>query len=147
MLDRVLSLEPGREGAGLKAVSAADYPVPEGSPTAPALPGALVLQGICALAETVLEEEGDRRPILESVVEATFLRAAQPGEVLTYRVAVEEGGPEVALLRAEATVRGEPVVRARLRYRREALAEDNLTAGWRGLRRRVLSGEDPPTVP
>lgn len=146
MLDRVLNIEPGREGAGLKAVSAADCPVPEGSPTAPALPGPLVLGGLCALAEMVLEEDGARRAVLEAVEEATFASAARPGEVLTYTVSVEEASREAAVLRVEATVQGETAVRARLRYRFDEADADPLSDGWRGLRRTVLSGEPPPII-
>ena len=126
MLDRIVSLEPLREGRGLKAVSAADCPVPEGPPTAPVLPGPLVLHGLCALAEAVFEGEGERRPVLESVEEALFLDAVGPGEVLSYR--------------------GAAVVRARLRYRLVEAADDPLAAAWRGLKRSLLSGEDPPIL-
>lgn len=146
MLDRVVSLEPLQEGTGLKAVSAADCPVPEGSPTAPALPGPLVLHGLCALAELVLEEPGKGPPVLEAVEEATFTRAVRPGEVLSYKVSVQEAGEEKAVIMAEATVQGEEVARARLLYRRREEADDPLAASWRGLRRSLLSGEDPPIL-
>lgn len=146
LLDRVVSIEPGKGGAGLKAVSAADCPGPEGSPTAPALPGALVLHGLCALAELVLEDSGGALPVLEGVEEAEFLRSVGPGEVLTYRIGLLESGPEGALLQAEATVRGEEVARARLRYRRVASTGDALDDSWRRLRRTRLSGQDPPLI-
>lgn len=146
MLDRVVNIEPLREGTGLKAVSASDCPVPEGSPTAPALPGPLVLHGLCALAELVLEEPGKGLPVLEAVEQAAFTRAARLGEVLSYKVTVQEAGSEKAVLIAEATVQGEEVARARLLYRRQDGADDPLAAGWRGLRRSLLSGEDPPVL-
>lgn len=147
MLDRVTRLDPGRAAAGLKAVSAADCPVSEASPTAPALPGPLVLHGLCALAEAMLDEPGERQAVLETVEEASFLKAARPGQVLTYAVEVVEAGQDEAVLQAEATLDGEPAVRARLRYRRlgDATA-DPLAAGWRALRRQVLSGESPPIL-
>jgi 3-hydroxymyristoyl/3-hydroxydecanoyl-(acyl carrier protein) dehydratase len=147
MLDRVIRLEPGRAAAGLKAVSAADIPVSEGSPTAPALPGSLVLHGLCVLAEAVLDEPGERPAILEAAEEATFLKAARPGQVLTYAVDVVEAGKDEAVLIAEATLDGEPAVRARLRYRRRGdTTADPLAAGWRGLQLKVLSGEPPPIL-
>ncbi|MFQ6671692.1 MAG: hypothetical protein ACE5KY_00175 [Candidatus Tectimicrobiota bacterium] len=146
MLDRVIRIEPGREGVGLKAVSAADCPMPEGVPTAPALPGPLVLHGLSALAEMVLEEADSRRPVLEAAAEVTFLKTARPGQVLTYTVAVEETSQDGVGLRAEATIEGETAVRARLRYRWVEAAADRFTAGWRGLRRQVLSGEPPPLL-
>ncbi len=145
MLDRVISIEPGRGGTGLKAVSAADCPVPEGSPTDPALPGPIALHGLCTLAEMVLTEAGKRHPILEAVEEATFLKTARPGQVLNYSVTVVEASRDAAVIQAEATLQGETAVRARLKYRLDGVADDPLASGWRGLLRGVLSGE-PPTI-
>ncbi len=146
MIDRVTRLEPGRAGAGLKAVSAADCPVSEGSPTAPALPGPLVLHGLCILAEAVLDESDGRPAVLEAAEEVTFLKAARPGQVLTYAVDVVEASQDVVVLQAEATLEGETAVRARLRYRRGEATANPLAAGWRALRRQVLSGESPPIL-
>ncbi len=145
MLDRVISIEPGREGTGLKAVSAADCPVPEGSPTDPALPGPIALHGLCTLAEMVLAEAGEHHPILEAAEEATFLKTARPGQVLNYSVAVVESSRGSAVIQAEATLQGETAVRARLKYRLDGVVDDSLASGWRGLLRGVLSDE-PPTI-
>lgn len=138
MLDRVLSLEPALRAEGLKAVSSADC---QG---AAALPGPLVLHGLAALAGMVLEEDGRAAPVLEAVERAAFLRAARPGEVITYRVEVEEAGPEGVLLRAEASVGQEKLVEARLRWRPgDGEARGALEGSSREHRRALLSGRDP----
>lgn len=146
MLDRVLSLETAREGTGLKAVSAADCPNPESSPTDPVLARSLVLHGLCSLAELVLEDSGQGRAVLEGVQEAAFSREVRPGEVLTYQVRVEEAVSPVSVLSGEATVEGSEVARARMVFRWVETSEEDLSAGWRGLRRLILSGEDPPIL-
>jgi 3-hydroxymyristoyl/3-hydroxydecanoyl-(acyl carrier protein) dehydratase len=146
MLDRMTRLKPGRAAEGLKAVSAADCALSEGSPTGPALPGPLVLQGLCVLAEAVLDEPGGRPAVLEAAEEATFLKAARPGQVLTYSADVVEAGQDEIVIRAEATLEGEPAVRVRLKYRRVEATADPLAVSWRGHLRGVLSGESPPIL-
>lgn len=146
MLDRVLSLKAAKEGTGLKAVSAADCPNPDSPPTAPVLPRSLVLHGLCSLAELVLEDSGRGRAVLEGVEEAAFSREVRPGEVLTYRVWVEETASPKSVLLGEATVQGQEVARARMVFRWVESSEEDLSAGWRGLRRSILSGEDPPIL-
>lgn len=138
MLDRVLGIEAARRAEGLKAVSSADCR------GAASLPGPLVLHGLCALAEMVLEEDGRAAPVLEAVERAAFLRAAHPGEVITYRVEVEEAGPDGALLRGEASVGLEKLVEVRLRWRLgDGAALGALDGSLRELRRELLSGRDP----
>ncbi len=146
MLDRVVNLEPLQGATGLKAVSAADCPALESSPTDPTLPGPLVLHGLCLLAELVLDEAGGGRPALEEVEEATFRRAVRPGEVVTYRVRVQGTSQAGAVCHAEAAVQGDEVARARLRYRLAAAGDDPVRAAWRGHRRTLLAGEDPPIL-
>jgi hypothetical protein len=84
--------------------------------------------------------------VLEGVEEAHFLRSVGPGEVIAYRVRLQEADPEKTLIQAEASVRGEEVARARLRYRRAESAEEPLDASWKQLRSARLSGQDPPIL-
>ncbi len=90
MLDRILSLEPGRKGTALKNIAMSEDFFDDHFPLKPIMPGVLILEGLAQLSGLVLEEgmrqdHGRKVKALMSIVEkAKFRSPARPGDQLEY---------------------------------------------------------------
>lgn len=94
LLDRILTIEPGRRGTALKNVAMSEDFFDDHFPLKPIMPGVLILEGLAQLSGLVLEEgmrrdRGRKVKALMSIVEkAKFRSPARPGDRLEYTAEV-----------------------------------------------------------
>ncbi len=117
-IDRLLSLDPGREGTGEYLVRG-DEPFLQGHfPGHPLMPGVLLVEAVAQLAGTVAQSDPSIPPLaglkLTAVRGAKILGSARPGE--TVRLGARVTGRLGNLIQAQgnAAVSGIPVLQVDL---------------------------------
>jgi 3-hydroxyacyl-[acyl-carrier-protein] dehydratase len=120
MIDRVLSLEPGKKALAIKNVSANEPFFPGHFPERPIMPGALIIE---AMAQTAIvlfaagkEDAGDEgNPIYYfGSCKARFFHPVVPGDQLRIKVVNVKSLPAGAYVSAEASVGDKKVAEADL---------------------------------
>jgi 3-hydroxyacyl-[acyl-carrier-protein] dehydratase len=110
MIDRVVTVEPGRRAVAIKAVSFDDFFLTGRMHQRPSLPEALVTE---ALAQTgglaMLSAKEGGAGILVRVEEMNFIKTIAPGDRITLSAEVEFAFGEMAKVRVKAEVAGETV--------------------------------------
>lgn len=117
-LDRLISLEPGRSGAGEYTVRG-DEPFLRGHfPGDPMIPGVILLEAAAQLAGTVAQSDPQIPPLrgvkLTAVRGAKILGTARPGETVRLEAQVIGRMPNLIQARAVATIGGLLVLQAEL---------------------------------
>ncbi len=113
-LDRLISLDPGKEGC-------AEYLVEEGEPFLrghfpgePLLPGVLLIEAAAQLAGVVAQSDPNIPPLaglkLTAIRNAKILGTAKPGETLALRATVTGRMKNLILASASADVNGRTVL-------------------------------------
>ncbi len=122
MIDRVVSLDPGKSATAIKNVSI-DEPYFQGHfPEHPVMPGVLIAEALAqtgglafASAEESPEEEGGfRLPILAKIEEMRFRAPVLPGDQLMLHAEVLRAYQSLAIVKVEAKVNDTAVVQGRV---------------------------------
>ncbi len=117
-LDRLISLVPGREGAGEYLVRGNELFLRAHFPGDPLWPGVLLIEAAAQLAGVVVQSDPALPPLaglkLTAVRNAKILGSARPGQCLLLKARL--GGRLGRLVHAtvEATVQGIPVLTAEI---------------------------------
>ncbi len=112
-LDRIVSVEPGKEASAIRNVPNTLAIFDSHFPRFPVLPGVLILGSIGALAAHLLEEETGTKWRLAGAGNVGFRHFVQPGDQLEITVHLKERSDDGAVLSGEAKVEGKLVTRAR----------------------------------
>lgn len=117
-VDRVLALDPGREGTGEYRVRG-DEPFLRGHfPGHPLMPGVLLIEAAAQLAGTVAQSDPDVAPLaglkLTAVRGAKILGSARPGETIQLRAEVTGRMGHLVQAQAQVLVEGRVILEASL---------------------------------
>src|SRR5574341_679223 len=88
LVDRVVTIDPGRSGRARKVVSANEPYFAGHFPGVPVMPGVLLCEALAQLAALVVagEEAGEPPPRLREVTSARFRHPVFPGDALELEV-------------------------------------------------------------
>ncbi len=113
MLDRIVELDPGRRGVGIKRVGADEFWVQGHFPGNPILPGVLVAEALAQMAAVIwLSANRERvgQPVyLVGMDKMRFRRIVKPGDELRLEVALTSERRKMLFFDAIATVDGHKV--------------------------------------
>jgi 3-hydroxyacyl-[acyl-carrier-protein] dehydratase len=120
LVDKILSIEPGKRIVTIKALSLAEEYLADHFPTFPVLPGVMMLEALVQAAAWLTRVEQD---FSKSVIELSAVRNARyasfvaPGDVLRCDVEAVEIGPDSAKFKAVGSVGQRQTVSAKLELR------------------------------
>jgi len=112
-LDRVVSVEPGKEATGFRNVPNTLAIFDSHFPRFHVLPGVLILGSMGTLAAHLLEEETGRKWRLAGAGQVGYRHFVQPGDQMEISVTLKERTDDGATLSGEVKVEGKLVTRAR----------------------------------
>ncbi len=119
LVDRVESLEPGKQAVGFKAVSF-DEPYFRGHfPKEPVMPGVLIVEALAqvgAVAILSLEEMKGKTAYFGGIDSCRFKQKVVPGDLLRLEVEIIRRKGPVGVGKAIATVNGKVAVSAELTF-------------------------------
>lgn len=138
LVDRFLSVEPGRCAVATKTFRAEDPVFADHFPGLPVVPGTLLTEAMgqtagWALALTLAPE---RFPLLLMLERAKFRRFVKPGEEVRLEAEVDEGRGDAWTARGRASVAGERTAEARFVF--HAVPSPRGSAAFEAWRARVL---------
>lgn len=119
LVDRMVSLEPGKRGTGLKNVSVNEPQFQGHYPGRPIMPGVLLLEAMAQVAGIVyLAQEGmeGRVPLFAGVDRARFRRPVVPGDQLLIEVEIGKAKAGVVKATGKVTAGGAVVAEAELMF-------------------------------
>jgi 3-hydroxyacyl-[acyl-carrier-protein] dehydratase len=112
-LDRVVSVEPGKEAHGFRNVPNTLAIFDSHFPRFHVLPGVLILGSMGTLAAHLLEEETGKKWRLAGAGQIVYRHFVHPGDQMEITVALKERTDDGAVLSGEVKVDGKLVTRAR----------------------------------
>jgi 3-hydroxyacyl-[acyl-carrier-protein] dehydratase len=123
-VDHVSIVEPGVRATARKAVGWAEDHFADHFPGNPVLPGVYIIEGIAQAAGALLGRASNWADfaLMVSVDRARFSSFVRPGEVVEYRIEVEEHTAAMARVGAVATVGDRRVAQVRLSFQIRPLA-------------------------
>ncbi len=128
LIDRVLSLEPGRKIVAAKNLSLAEEYLADHFPGFPVMPGVLMLEAMTQAGAWLVratEDFAHSAVVLKEARNVKYSNFVEPGQTLLVTVEwLSETGREVKI-KAEGTVNGQATVSARLTLERYNLAEQD----------------------
>lgn len=109
-IDRYDEFVRCRHAVAIKAVSLAEEHLHDHFPGCPVMPTSLVIEGIAQAAGLLVIDAIDyaRQVVLAKVSRAEFHFDAVPGDVLRYRVEIEQIGDAVSIVKATSAVGDRP---------------------------------------
>lgn len=120
LVDRVVELQPGERGVGLKGVTIGEYCFQGHFPGHPVMPGVLIVEALAQVVGVVIMTGFDRGEMLAyftGIDEAKFRRPVRPGDLLRLEVEIERArylqGKLMARAQMTARVDDEMVASAR----------------------------------
>ena len=119
LVDRILSLELGKDIVGLKNVSMGEPFFQGHFPTQPIMPGVLILEGLaqvgCVLSYLSSPESvGRRLAFFAGIDHARFRRPVVPGDQLIYKLTMVKEKRNISIMDAKAYVDDALAAEARL---------------------------------
>ncbi|MCL4806947.1 MAG: beta-hydroxyacyl-ACP dehydratase [Thermoanaerobaculia bacterium] len=138
LVDRFLSVEPGRGATALKTFCLEDPVFADHFPGLPVVPGVLLTEAMGQTAgwALALRLGPDRFPLLMMVEKAKFRRLVRPGEEIRLEAELEDSRGRTWTARTRASVGGERAAEARLVF--HAVARPPGSSGFDEWRTRVL---------
>lgn len=122
LVDRMVELDPGKRGVGIKCVTAAEPHLAGHFPGRPLMPGVLILEHQAQVGGVMLlaVPSTDRRlALLAGVEKARFKRQVVPGDVLRTEVTLTKQKGQVGWVDCVTTVDGEFVCQSLLLFAME----------------------------
>ena len=114
LVDRIVELETGIRGVGLKNVTVNEEFFQGHFPGHPVMPGVLILEAMAQLGRIVLGAGSGHDHRIAAVESARFRRPVVPGDTIRLEVDVEESDGPQRRLRARALVGDERAAEATL---------------------------------
>src|SRR5271170_2862077 len=117
LVDRILSLEPGRSITAIKNVSLAEEYLADHFPGYPVLPGVLMLECLVQAGAWLMRSTEDFRYSIILLKQAKALKYntfVRPGQTLTVTAAIHDRGEREYVFKGSGTVDGASAVSARL---------------------------------
>jgi 3-hydroxyacyl-[acyl-carrier-protein] dehydratase len=112
-LDRIVSVEPGREAKAVRNVTNTLDILDSHFPRFPVMPGVLILGSMGELAAVLLREQTGREWRLAGAKQVRYRHFVQPGDQMEITVQVKDVGDDTAVLKGDVAVDGKPVTTAR----------------------------------
>lgn len=113
-LDRLVSLNPGRDGTAVYIVRGDEPFLPGHFPNAPILPGVILVEAAAQLAGLVAQSDPAIPPLeglkLTAIRNAKILGTASPGETVTLRASISGRMNHLIQATASADVNGRTVL-------------------------------------
>ncbi len=120
LLDRIVTLEPGKRIVARKALSLAEEYLADHFPTFPVMPGVLMIEAMTQAAGWLVQVGSDFAYSKVELAEArnvTYKNFVRPGEVLEVEVTVRQIGQERSEFDAVGRCNGQEMVRGRIALR------------------------------
>lgn len=117
LVDRVIEVEPGKRGIGLKNVTINDNFFQGHFPTRPVMPGVLMVEAMAQTAGVVIltnEAHHGKVAFFLAIDKVKFRRVVVPGDQLVMEVEVIRDRPKTAQARAVAKVGDEVAAEAEM---------------------------------
>jgi len=130
LIDRIVSLEPGRQIKAVKNVSLAEEYLADHFPTFPVLPGVLLLEGLIESASWLVREAENfahSMILLEQARNVKYKSFIAPGGQIEYTVEAKAIEESVSSFTGFGLSKGERIVEARFGLRHFNLADANST--------------------
>ncbi len=128
LIDKVISLEDGRQIKAVKSVSLAEEYLADHFPTFPVLPGVLMLEGLIESASWLVrqtENFAHSMILLEQARNVKYRSFLAPGSQIEYTVEAKTIEENVSSFTGFGLSEGERIVEARFGLRHFNLAEQN----------------------
>lgn len=116
MLDRLVSVEPGRSVVGVKNVTINEPYFVGHFPDEPIVPGVLILESLAQCGGFIFDM-ADKRGYIAGFDRVKFLRPVVPGDQLVLELKLAQQLGDLAKVTGEARVDGERVATAEITYR------------------------------
>ena len=126
LLDRIIELEPGRKITAIKSLSLAEEYLADHFPSAPVMPGVLMLEALVQASAWLIRVSEDFAHSMVTLKQARGVKYGKfvdPGQTLTVKAEITGETDHETTLKAQGTVDGVTAVSARLvleRYNLEA---------------------------
>ena len=130
LIDKVVSLEPGKEIKAVKNVSLAEEYLADHFPAFPVLPGVLLLEGLIESASWLVREAENfahSMILLEEARNVKYKSFLTPGAQIEYTVQAKTIEENVSSFTGFGLSNGERIVEARFGLRHFNLADENST--------------------
>lgn len=128
LIDRILTLEPGRSITAIKNVSLAEEYLADHFPGFPVLPGVLMVEALVQASAWLLRHTDDfaySTILLKQTRAAKFVNFVAPGQTLTVTCELQEAVGRECTFKGAGTVDGKPCVSAKLTLERFNLTDQN----------------------
>ncbi len=128
LIDKIISLDSGREIKAVKSVSMAEEYLADHFPAFPVLPGVLLLEGIIEAASWLVRQKqnfANSMVLLEQARNVKYKSFAAPGMQIEYHVTAKSIENNVSSFVGTGICGDEQIVEARLSLRHFNLADDD----------------------
>jgi 3-hydroxyacyl-[acyl-carrier-protein] dehydratase len=128
LLDRIVEVETGKRIVAIKSLSLAEEYLADHFPTAPVMPGVLMLEALVQASAWLVRVSEDFAHSMVALKEARGVKYANfvdPGQTLTVTAEVTAQDQRQTKLKAQGTVDGASAVSTRLVLERYNLAESD----------------------
>lgn len=126
LLDRIIELEPGQRITAIKALSLAEEYLADHFPSAPVMPGVMMLEALIQASAWLVRVSEDFAHSIVTLKQARGVKYANfvdPGQTLTISAEITDQNDRETKLKAQGTIEGTVAVSARLVLERYNLTD------------------------